>query len=145
MTKSIYSDSSESLLRSASLATLISAVALGLPVHVLAQEAQVIMEDDSGPATEAATVTLDEVTVIPNWTATPEREVGSAVTVITGEELEKQQIRIVSDVLRQSPGDQPGGDTARLCGGRGRDNIRNAEQGARPLVACNCPLSAKVR
>lgn len=56
------------------------------------------------PGGETGTLTLDEITVTANRTPTPQREVGSAVTVITAEELEQQQIRIVSDVLREVPG-----------------------------------------
>lgn len=49
-------------------------------------------------------VELEEITVSANLTPTPSREVGSAVTVITREELEQRQIRFVSDALRSVPG-----------------------------------------
>ena len=47
---------------------------------------------------------LDPLVVTATRTETPLSHVGSAVTVITAEELEQQQIRIVSDVLREVPG-----------------------------------------
>lgn len=47
---------------------------------------------------------LDRVIVSGSRNAAPLSESGSTVSVITGEELEQQQIRIVSDVLRQVPG-----------------------------------------
>ncbi|MBI3303454.1 MAG: TonB-dependent receptor [Deltaproteobacteria bacterium] len=59
-------------------------------------------ERGTGTAPEA--VQLDPVVVTATRTETPLSQVGSAVTVITAEELEQQQIRIVSDVLREVPG-----------------------------------------
>ena len=47
---------------------------------------------------------LPETVVSANRVAVPSREVGSSVTVITGEEMEARQIRIVSDALRDVPG-----------------------------------------
>ena len=47
---------------------------------------------------------LPPLVVTANQTDTPVTQVGSAVTVITGEELQQQQIRMVSDVLREVPG-----------------------------------------
>jgi vitamin B12 transporter len=47
---------------------------------------------------------LDPVVVTATRAELPLSHVGSAVTVITAEELEQQQIRIVSDVLREVPG-----------------------------------------
>lgn len=75
------------------------ACSLLAPATVRAQIAEVPEEE-----TAAEAVTLDAITVTPNRMATPERAVGSAVTVVTGEQLEEQQIRVVSDVLRQVPG-----------------------------------------
>ena len=48
--------------------------------------------------------TLPETVVSANLVALPAKEVGSTVTVISGEELERRQIRIVSDALRDVPG-----------------------------------------
>ncbi|MDX1483210.1 MAG: TonB-dependent receptor [Alphaproteobacteria bacterium] len=45
-----------------------------------------------------------EVVVSASRVPLPAREAGSAVTVITGEQLEDRQVRIVSDVLRDIPG-----------------------------------------
>lgn len=47
---------------------------------------------------------LPEVVVSASRVPLPSAEVGSAVTVITGEELRQKQTRIVSDVLREIPG-----------------------------------------
>jgi len=47
---------------------------------------------------------LPETVVSANRVEVPSRQVGSAVTVITGEEMEKRQIRIVADALRDVPG-----------------------------------------
>lgn len=45
-----------------------------------------------------------EVVVSASRVPLPAREAGSAVTVITGEQLEERQVRIISDVLRDIPG-----------------------------------------
>ena len=47
---------------------------------------------------------LPETVVSANRVAVPSREVGSSVTVITGEEMEERQIRVVADALRDVPG-----------------------------------------
>jgi len=47
---------------------------------------------------------LPETVVTATRTTVPGREVGSAITVITGEELQRRQITFVSDGLRQVPG-----------------------------------------
>lgn len=47
---------------------------------------------------------LDRIIISGNRAETPAAEVGSAISVITGEELEQRQIRIVSDALREVPG-----------------------------------------
>lgn len=47
---------------------------------------------------------LEPITISANLTDTPSTEVGSAVTVITGEQMQRQQIRFVQDALRQVPG-----------------------------------------
>lgn len=52
----------------------------------------------------AALGRLDPVVVTATRTELPLSQVGSAVTVITAEELEQQQIRLVSDALRAVPG-----------------------------------------
>lgn len=56
-------------------------------------------------AAQAESTLLPTVTVTANAGApTPLTEVGSAVTIITAEELEAKQIRVVSDALRLVPG-----------------------------------------
>lgn len=47
---------------------------------------------------------LPEVVVSASRIAVPSEEVGSAVTVITAEEIERKQVRVLSDVLREVPG-----------------------------------------
>ncbi|MCG5244066.1 TonB-dependent receptor plug domain-containing protein [Azospirillum doebereinerae] len=76
--------------------TLPFALVLGgafLPVPVLAQE-----------ATRSTLLALPPLSVTANRVATPAAETGSALTVITGEELERRQTRILSDALREVPG-----------------------------------------
>ena len=51
-----------------------------------------------------APIQLEEISVSANLTPTPTQAVGSAVTIITREELEQRQIRLVSDALRSVPG-----------------------------------------
>jgi vitamin B12 transporter len=55
----------------------------------------------------ASTVTSLPVVVSAAREPIPAADVGSTVTVITGEELEERQIRIVSDALRAVPGASP--------------------------------------
>ncbi len=50
------------------------------------------------------TISLDTVTVTANATPTEASEVGSALTVVSHEELQKRQIRVVADALRSVPG-----------------------------------------
>ncbi len=55
------------------------------------------MADDSA-------LRLPEIVVSASRMPLPADEIGSAVTVITGEQLERRQVRVVSDVLRDVPG-----------------------------------------
>ena len=48
--------------------------------------------------------TLPEVVVSPTAFPTPSDQIGSSVTVITGEQLQRDQIRTVSDALKTVPG-----------------------------------------
>jgi vitamin B12 transporter len=73
-----------------------SPVLLALAAGVLPSAS--FAEDDSGD------LDLPTIVVTANRTATDAREVGSAVTVIDRAELEKRQIRLVSDALRAVPG-----------------------------------------
>ncbi|MCB9958112.1 MAG: TonB-dependent receptor [Rhodospirillaceae bacterium] len=50
------------------------------------------------------TLVLDTITISANATPTPVNQVGSAVTIITAEELEERGTAILSDVLREVPG-----------------------------------------
>ena len=53
---------------------------------------------------QSETQMLPDTVVSANRVEVPSSEVGSAVTVITGEEMEARQIRIVADALRNVPG-----------------------------------------
>ncbi|WP_137388118.1 TonB-dependent receptor plug domain-containing protein [Rhodoligotrophos defluvii] len=72
--------------------------ALALAVGLEAAAAQDADLDDGG------NLDLPEISVTANLVETPLSQVGSAVTVITGEELREQQIKFVSEALRQVPG-----------------------------------------
>lgn len=47
---------------------------------------------------------MPELVVTASRIAVPSREVGSAVTVVTSEDIERRQVRFVADVLRDVPG-----------------------------------------
>ncbi|MFD1704337.1 TonB-dependent receptor plug domain-containing protein [Methylopila henanensis] len=74
-------------------AAALAAVSVALTTPVFAQ----------APAADEATA-LEEVSVTANRVEGPQAAIGSAVSSISGEELEKRQIRVVSDVLREMPG-----------------------------------------
>ncbi|HKG84526.1 MAG TPA: TonB-dependent receptor plug domain-containing protein, partial [Beijerinckiaceae bacterium] len=71
-----------------------------------------------------------DIVVTPSRTAEPIQRAGSAVTVITAEEIEQASVRDVGDLLRRSPGltvTQNGGpgqiQTVRLRGGESRHTL----------------------
>ena len=78
----------------------VSLVAMLACAHAAVATAQEAVED----AEDATVVTQPEVVVSASRVPVATQEVGSAVTVITAEELEQRQVRIVSDVLRDVPG-----------------------------------------
>lgn len=80
--------SSRSLLSSVAL---LAPLVLGPPAHA----------QDAG---ESPDMVLEPIVVTANATDTAARDVGSAVTVVQGKELEQQQVRVVADVLREVPG-----------------------------------------
>ncbi|MBP2227867.1 vitamin B12 transporter [Azospirillum agricola] len=65
-----------------------------LPLSALAQDT----------ATQGTTVALPALSVTANRVPTPAAGTGSALTIITGEELEQRQTSVLSDVLREVPG-----------------------------------------
>src|SRR5262245_18320183 len=52
----------------------------------------------------AEPVALPTVVVTPTRLPTPENEVGSSITVITGEEIQRKQERTLPDALKDVPG-----------------------------------------
>jgi vitamin B12 transporter len=72
------------------LLTAVAAFGIGLP--------------GAAAQTEPAAVLLPPLSVTANMTETPLGEVGSAITVITGEDLQQRQTQLVSDILREVPG-----------------------------------------
>ena len=78
----------------------LSLVAMLGCAHAAVATAQEAVED----ALDETVVTQPEVVVSASRVPVATEEVGSAVTVITAEELEQRQVRIVSDVLRDVPG-----------------------------------------
>lgn len=59
---------------------------------------------DTPPAAHETVEQLPEIVVSASRVPLEARKVGSAVTVITAEEIERKQVRAVSDVLREVPG-----------------------------------------
>jgi len=57
-----------------------------------------------GAAADTATTELDEMVVSATLSETPLQDVGSSVTVITAEDIERMKVRSVVDVLRLIPG-----------------------------------------
>jgi vitamin B12 transporter len=73
------------------LSALIGSALTSIAIHATAQA-------------EPEAKILPDTVVSANRVALPSREVGSSVTVITGEEMQERQIRVVSDALRDVPG-----------------------------------------
>lgn len=85
---------SASLLRSSSLCALSAALlSVACSVPAAAQQADAAASED-----------LPELSVTANKVEGPQAAIGSAVSSLSGEELEKRQIRVVSDALRELPG-----------------------------------------
>ena len=80
-----------------------AAIALALLAVLLAFPAPVSAADDE---TSAEPVSLPPVVVTPTRLPTPENEVGSSITVITSEEIERKQERTLPDALQDVPGPQ---------------------------------------
>ncbi|MGQ0568976.1 MAG: TonB-dependent receptor plug domain-containing protein [Armatimonadota bacterium] len=64
----------------------------------------VLLGAAGSPAVAQTVTSLETVVVSGTRTAVPASELGSTMTVVTGEELDAKQIRIVSDALRAVPG-----------------------------------------
>ena len=89
--------------------------ALALLCALLAYPAQVSSAADD---TSSEPVALPPLVVTPTRLPTPESEVGSSITVITSEEIERKQERTLPDALKDVPGlnvvqtGGPGGTTS---------------------------------
>jgi vitamin B12 transporter len=81
-------------------------------------------------AQETTQVTLPPIVVSPTTIPTPASQTASSVTVITGEELERDHQRTVPDVLRSVPGlnvvqtGGPGGQTAVFMRGTNSNHVK---------------------
>jgi vitamin B12 transporter len=72
-------------------------IGLALAPHALAQQDAQTPPQEVPPASESIVVTATD-------TPEDEKQIGSAVTVVTREEIEKHEAVVVSDVLRSVPG-----------------------------------------
>jgi vitamin B12 transporter len=81
----------ESLPHRRQLSALIASALTSIAVHTTAQA-------------EPEARILPDTVVSANRVTLPSREVGSSVTVITGEEMQERQIRVLADALRDVPG-----------------------------------------
>lgn len=77
---------------------LFSAILLSVVTYTISAQTTEPLDDPT------ADYVLPETVVIANRVETPSEEVGSSVSVITAEQLEQRQIRLVSDALREIPG-----------------------------------------
>ena len=99
-------------------------VAIGLGVFIL-QTAPI----ERGYA-EAAPVDLPEITVSAAQTPLPTSQIGSSVTVITADQIEKEQRRTFSDLLQEVPGlnvvqsGGPGGQTSVFIRGTNSNHVK---------------------
>src|SRR3546814_221003 len=84
----------EKLRNSVSYACLAAGALLVASAPFTAAAQEIVADADIG----------NTIVVSASRTPTAAKEVGSAVTVITGEELEQRQVRVVSDALRTVPG-----------------------------------------
>lgn len=66
--------------------------------------AAIILSLAAAEATAQAPPMLPETVVSATGIPTPLREVGSAISVITADDIERKQVRLLSDVLRDIPG-----------------------------------------
>jgi vitamin B12 transporter len=88
--------------------------ALAVLCVLLAYPARVSAADDNAPGP----ISLPPVVVTPTRLPTPENEVGSSITVIPSEEIERKQERTLPDALKDVPGlnvvqtGGPGGTTS---------------------------------
>lgn len=98
-------------LNSVFLSSCATAALLAVPAPAFAQSA-------GSAATPADAGDLDTIVVSATLAPTPEREVASSVTVVTGEEIQQRQQRTLPDVLNLVPGVNvvqtggPGGSTS---------------------------------
>jgi vitamin B12 transporter len=100
-----------------------SVVVLSVPLFITTTFAQ-----DSAPPTQA--IALPTITVSATTIPTPTEQVASSVTVITGEDLQRDQRRTVSDALNAVPGlnvvqtGGPGGQTSIFMRGTNSNHVK---------------------
>lgn len=91
------------LLRASAATGIVLLAAAGQPA-----DAQTAAEEQADPAPSTAlpegSIALPEISVVATRTPRPTSEIGSALTVITREELQRRQTRLVSEVLREVAG-----------------------------------------
>ena len=95
-----------STLPAPSAAALLAGVGLALILVPGAAVAQEAVQPPLQPTSVATTgtVALPEISVVATRTPRPIAEIGSALTIITEEQIEERQTRILSDILRDVPG-----------------------------------------
>lgn len=81
-------------------------------------------------AAPSGAVILPQIVVSATTVPTPAADIGSSVTVITGDEIRREQLRTVPDVLRQVPGlnvvqtGGPGGQTSVFLRGTNANQVK---------------------
>lgn len=105
-------------------------VSKGISLLALAIASPAFAAADEGAAADAAAsaATDDGIVVSASRVTSEAREIGSSVTVITDQELRKNQINFVKDVLQDTPGvlisnDRPGANTNVSIRGSDNDEV----------------------
>ena len=104
---------------------------MGVRFHLVAASAvAVIAAVQSASAQQSNPVVLPQVSVSATGVATPVNELGSSVTIITAEDIARQQRRTLPDVLAAVPGlnlvqtGGPGGQTAIFMRGTAAQHVK---------------------
>ncbi len=103
---------------------------LGLGGAVMALGVVLVQPARAQDAAPESAVALPAIVVSATTLPTPASEIASAVTVITGQELQREQIRTIPDALRTVPGlnvvqtGGPGGQTAVFMRGTNSNHVK---------------------